>query len=39
MSISSFCIEQREREQEVLKKFLAFGLAGSAVLHVGWFSA
>lgn len=34
MSISSFCIEQREREQEALKKFLAISLVGSAVLHV-----
>ncbi|MEW6497404.1 MAG: hypothetical protein AB1589_33620, partial [Cyanobacteriota bacterium] len=34
MSISSFCIEQREREKEALKKFLAYSLAGSAVFHV-----
>ncbi|NET07712.1 MAG: TonB family protein [Symploca sp. SIO2B6] len=34
MSISSFCIEQRELEQEALKKFLAISLVGSAVLHV-----
>src|SRR4028119_1398999 len=34
MSISSFCIEQREKEQEALKKFLAISLAGSAVFHV-----
>ncbi|MGB7442235.1 MAG: TonB family protein [Coleofasciculaceae cyanobacterium] len=34
MSISSFCIEQREREQEALKKFLTFSLAGSCVLHI-----
>ncbi|NEO98564.1 MAG: TonB family protein [Symploca sp. SIO2E9] len=34
MSISSFCIEQRELEQEALKKFLAMSLVGSALLHV-----
>ena len=34
MSISSFCIEQREREQQALKKFLVYSLAGSAVFHV-----
>lgn len=34
MSISSFCLEQREKERETLKKFLAFSLIGSAVLHV-----
>ncbi|AFZ17523.1 TonB family protein [Allocoleopsis franciscana] len=34
MSISNFCIEQREREQQALKKFLVYSLAGSAVFHV-----
>mgnify|MGYP005842931103 CR=1 FL=1 len=34
MSISSFCIEQREKEQEALKKFLTISLVGSAVFHV-----
>ncbi|MDP8966002.1 MAG: hypothetical protein M3O33_18885, partial [Cyanobacteriota bacterium] len=34
MSISSFCIEQREKEQKALKKFLAYSLAGSAAFHV-----
>ena len=34
MSISSFCIEQREKEQQALKKFIVFGLVGSAALHV-----
>lgn len=33
MSISSFCKEQRQREQEAFKKFLTFSLAGSFVLH------
>ena len=33
MSISSFCIEQRQKEQQERKKLIAFGLAGSAVLH------
>ena len=33
MSLSSFCIEQRERETQRLKSFLAFSLMGSALLH------
>jgi len=33
MSLSSFCIEQRERETKRLKSFLAFSLMGSALLH------
>lgn len=33
MSISSFCISQRQKEQQQLKKLLIFGFAGSALLH------
>lgn len=33
MSLSSFCIEQRERETQRLKFFLAFSFVGSALLH------
>ncbi|MEM9507145.1 MAG: TonB family protein [Cyanobacteria bacterium P01_E01_bin.35] len=33
MSTSKFCIQQRQREQQRLKKLLIFGFAGSAVLH------
>ncbi|MGL5833249.1 MAG: energy transducer TonB family protein [Waterburya sp.] len=33
MSISSFCIGQRQKEQQQLNKLLIFGFAGSALLH------
>ncbi len=33
MSTSKFCIQQRQREQQRLKKFLIFGFTGSAILH------
>ena len=33
MSSSQFCIQQRQKEQQQLKKLLVFGFAGSAVLH------
>ncbi len=33
MSLSSFCIEQREKETKQLKAFLAFSVMGSALLH------
>ncbi|MCL1472555.1 energy transducer TonB [Argonema antarcticum] len=34
MSISSVCIEQREKEQEALKTFLACSIVGSAAFHL-----
>ena len=34
MSISIFCIEQRQKEQQALRKFLLFSFVGSAVFHV-----
>ncbi|MFB2877350.1 TonB family protein [Floridanema aerugineum] len=34
MSISSFCLEQREKEKAALKSILAFSIAGSAALHL-----
>ncbi|HAX89087.1 MAG TPA: hypothetical protein DCY91_23185, partial [Cyanobacteria bacterium UBA11370] len=33
MSLSNFCVEQRERETQQLKFFLAFSLVGSALFH------
>lgn len=33
MSTSQFCVRQRHKEQQRLKKLLIFGFAGSAVLH------
>ncbi len=33
MSTSKFCIQQRQKEQQRLKKLLIFGFTGSAVLH------
>lgn len=33
MSTSQFCIQQRQKEQQRLKKLLIFGFTGSAVLH------
>ena len=33
MSSSQFCIQQRQKEQQQLRKLLIFGFAGSAVLH------
>ena len=33
MSTSEFCIQQRKKEQQQLKKLLIFGFAGSAILH------
>lgn len=33
MSLSSFCIEQRNRETQQLKSFLTLSLVGSALLH------
>lgn len=33
MSLSNLCIEQRNQEKEVLKKFILYGLAGSVALH------
>ena len=33
MSNSQFCIQQRQKEQQQLKKLLMFGLASSTVLH------
>ncbi len=37
MSISSFCIEQREKENEALKKLLLYSLMVSGVVHIGIF--
>lgn len=34
MSISNFCIQQREKEKAALKTLLVYSLAGSAVFHV-----
>ncbi|NEQ81625.1 MAG: TonB family protein [Moorea sp. SIO2I5] len=34
MSISSFCIKQREKEQKAIEKFLLYSLVGSTVFHV-----
>ena len=34
MSISSFCLEQREKEKAALKSILAYSIAGSAALHL-----
>ncbi|HEY9849856.1 MAG TPA: TonB family protein [Leptolyngbyaceae cyanobacterium] len=34
MSISSFCIEQREKEKAALKSLLTYSVAGSAALHL-----
>ncbi|MFB2839030.1 TonB family protein [Floridanema evergladense] len=34
MSISSFCLEQREKEKAVFKSILAYSFVGSAVLHL-----
>ncbi len=33
MSTSQFCIQQRQKEQQQLRKLLSFGFAGSALLH------
>lgn len=33
MPTSQFCIQQRQKEQQQLKRLLIFGFAGSAVLH------
>ena len=33
MTTSKFCIQQRQQERRRLKKLLAFGFAGSALLH------
>ncbi|NEO28739.1 MAG: energy transducer TonB, partial [Kamptonema sp. SIO4C4] len=35
MSLSRFCIEQRQKEKDTLKKLIGYCLAGSAVFHVG----
>ncbi|XWK89375.1 MAG: TonB family protein [Phormidium sp.] len=34
MTISSFCLEQREKEKAALKSILAYSIAGSAALHL-----
>ncbi|MBE9225064.1 TonB family protein [Phormidium sp. LEGE 05292] len=34
MSISSFCLEQREKEKAAFKSILAYSIAGSTVLHI-----
>ncbi|OKH37853.1 hypothetical protein NIES2119_11910 [[Phormidium ambiguum] IAM M-71] len=34
MSISSFCLEQREKEKAALKSILTYSIAGSAALHL-----
>jgi len=34
MSISSFCLEQREKEKAAFKSILAYSIAGSAALHI-----
>lgn len=34
MSISSFCLQQREKEKAALKNLLAYSVAGSAALHL-----
>ena len=33
MTNSKFCIEQRQKEQQQLKKILVWGFTGSALLH------